>query len=170
MRIIRLFQNFLLLFSVLLGSGSAAHAGVEVLRSDTTKPVSRKTDSLRARQPDSSGVYRMVEIEASFPGGDEAWINYLQNNLNGAIPVQFGAPEGTYTVIVQFVVDTGGRISDVKALTRHGFGMEAEVMRIIRRGPKWTPASQEGRLVKAYRRQPVTFSVTVEKKKRKNKD
>ena len=37
--------------------------------------------------------------------------------------------------------------------------MEEEVMRIIKKGPKWIPAMQNGRPVNAYRRQPVTFMV-----------
>jgi protein TonB len=56
-------------------------------------------------------------------------------------------------------VDKGGNISDVKGLTKHGYGMEEEAIRVIKRGPKWTPAIQNGRNVNAYRKQPVTFVV-----------
>ena len=62
-------------------------------------------------------------------------------------PVDNGAPEGTYTVYVQFVVDKEGNISDVKALTNHGYGMEEEAVRVIKKGPNWTPAIQNGRPV-----------------------
>jgi hypothetical protein len=50
-------------------------------------------------------------------------------------------------------------ITDIKQLTNHGFGMEDEVIRVISKGPKWNPAIQNGKQVKAYRRQPVTFQV-----------
>ena len=63
---------------------------------------------------------------------------------------------------MQFIVDKEGNISDVKSLTDKGFGMEEEAMKIIKRGPKWTPAVQNGRNVKAYRKQPITFLVTAE--------
>ncbi|HRF18123.1 MAG TPA: hypothetical protein PK977_08135, partial [Chitinophagaceae bacterium] len=69
-----------------------------------------------------------VEIEARFPGGDAIWRRYLERNLDGSTPTKNGAPEGTYTVVVQFIVDKEGNISDVKALTNHGYGMEAEVV------------------------------------------
>lgn len=115
-------------------------------------------------------VFERVEIEAKFPGGDDAWIKYLQRTLHAATPIDFGAPAGTYTVVVQFVVDKNGNISDAKALTRHGYGMEQEVLRVIRNGPKWIPAFQDGRNVKAYRKQPVTFVVQDGKKRKKNKD
>jgi protein TonB len=60
------------------------------------------------------------------------------------------------------VVDKEGNISDLRALTNHGYGMEQEAVRVIQKGPKWTPAQQNGRHVKAYRKQPITFQVTGE--------
>lgn len=108
----------------------------------------------------ADSVFSKVEIEAVFPGGISAWRNFLVKNLNADIPVNKGAPEGTYTVIVQFVVDTEGNISEIKPLTNHGHDMEAEVMRVISIGPKWESAILNGKKVKAYRKQPVTFHLT----------
>jgi periplasmic protein TonB len=104
-------------------------------------------------------IFTKVENEAQFPGGQQAWIRYLQKNLNANAPVENGAPPGTYQVIVKFIVSKDGSISDVNAETKHGFGMEEEAVKIIKRGPKWTPALQNGRNVNAYRRQPITFIV-----------
>ncbi len=115
--------------------------------------------------------FEKVEEEASFAGGEKAWRQYLENNLDPTIPVKKKAPAGTYTVVVQFIIDKEGYVSDVKALTNHGFGMEEEVVRLIKKSPKWVPAKQNGRIVKAYRKQPVTFQVEEKKKKKKkNKD
>lgn len=111
---------------------------------------------------DENKIFDKVEIEASFPGGDSKWRQYLERNANGQVATDNGAPEGTYTTVVQFVVDKEGNISDVRALTNHGYGMEDEAMRVIRKGPKWTPAVQNGRQVKAYRKQPITFQVQSE--------
>jgi periplasmic protein TonB len=111
---------------------------------------------------DDNHVFEKVEIEASFQGGPGAWARYLQRSLDSNEPVNNGAPTGSYTVIVQFIVDKQGNISDVKALTTHGFGMEEEAIRVIRRGPKWIPAIQNGNPVNAYRKQPVTFVVAEE--------
>lgn len=107
-------------------------------------------------------IFRMVDSEASFPGGDDAWRMYLIRNVNGQVPTDKFAPPGFYTVIVQFIVDKNGDISDVKPLTNHGFGMEEEVVRIIKRGPQWKPALINKQPVKAYRKQPVTFQVISE--------
>ncbi|MEO7394440.1 MAG: energy transducer TonB, partial [Chitinophagaceae bacterium] len=111
---------------------------------------------------DENKIFDKVEIEASFPGGDSKWRQYLERNANGQVATDNGAPEGTYTTVVQFVVDKEGNISDVRSLTNHGYGMEDEAMRVIRKGPKWTPAVQNGRQVKAYRKQPITFQVQSE--------
>ncbi|MDB5251631.1 MAG: energy transducer TonB [Flaviaesturariibacter sp.] len=105
-------------------------------------------------------TFTKVEVEAEFPGGQGAWSKYLQRNLNAQAPSDAGAPAGQYTVVVQFIVDKEGNISDVKALTSHGYGMEEEAVRAVKRGPKWTPAIQNGRQVKAYRKQPITFVVS----------
>lgn len=111
---------------------------------------------------DENKIFDKVEIEASFPGGDAKWRRYLEQNANGQVATDNGAPEGTYTTVVQFVVDKEGNISDVRALTNHGYGMEQEAMRVIKKGPKWTPAVQNGRQVKAFRKQPITFQVQSE--------
>ena len=114
------------------------------------------------KEEDENKVFEKVEVEASFPGGEREWRKYLERNLDANTPVDNGAPEGSYTVIVQFIVDREGNISDMKALTNHQYGMEEEAVKIIRKGPKWVPAVQNGRQVKAYRKQPVTFVVSAE--------
>ncbi len=108
---------------------------------------------------DEDKVFTKVENEAAFPGGDAAWRRYLEKNLNASTPVDNGAPAGTYQVIVKFIVSKDGSISDVQAESKHGYGMEEEAVKIIKKGPKWTPALQNGRNVNAYRRQPITFLV-----------
>ena len=100
------------------------------------------------------------EEEAYFPQRENGWRTFLQKNLNPNVPVTNRAPEGSYMVIVQFIVDTDGSVKDIKPLTNFGFGMEAEVIRIMKKSPAWVPAMQFGRKVKAYRRQPVTFVVS----------
>lgn len=105
--------------------------------------------------PTEPEIFERVEIEAEFPGGMNKWRQYLERNLR----VNDDIPEGTYAVIIQFVVDVDGSISNVVALTNHGYEMEDEAVRIIKRGPKWNPAIQNGRQVKAYRKQLITFQV-----------
>lgn len=114
---------------------------------------------VRKPEPENTTPFVKVEIDAKYPGGATAWRNFLERNLHGEIPVDNGASYGTYTVIIQFVVDKNGNVSDVKPLTNFGFGMEAEAIRVIKKSGRWLPAIQNGEEVKAYRKQPITFQV-----------
>ena len=128
-----------------------------------------KSDTIPETGADETKVFESVEEEAYFPGKEEAWRNFLMENLNPSVPVDKGAPAGIYTVYIQFIVGKDGKIYDIKPLTKHGYGMEAEVVRILRKSPSWIPAVQHGRNVNAYRKQPVTFQVIEEKKKKRGR-
>jgi len=117
---------------------------------------SQTADTVNIVEIDPS-AFQKVDVEASFPGGLDGWRKYLEQNLNPNVPVENDAPIGIYTVVVQFIVDKTGAISDIKALTNFGYGMEQEVLRIMKKSPVWTPAMQNNRPVKAYRKQPITF-------------
>jgi protein TonB len=121
-------------------------------------------DSAKANSITENGdkVFEKVEREAEFPGGVKAWIQYLEENLNSEVPIKKKAPAGTYQVIVVFIVSKSGKIKGISAETSHGYGMEKEVIRIIKKGPDWVPAMQDGHPVNAYRRQPVTFMISEE--------
>jgi len=108
---------------------------------------------------DGDSLYTRKEKDAGFPGGGKAWAGYLTRTLDGAAPVRGGAPPGQYKVIIQFIIDKDGTLHDIKALSNNGYGMEDEAIRVIRRSGKWSPAMQYGRLVKAYRKQPITFAI-----------
>ena len=107
-------------------------------------------------------IFTKVDFEAGYPGGSEGWINYLRKNLNANVPVDNGAPAGKFTVIIKFVVSRNGSLSDINAETKQGYGMEEEVIRIIKKSGNWIAAEQNNRKVNAYRRQPVTFVVEQE--------
>ncbi len=110
---------------------------------------------------DSTGsLFTRVEVEAVYPGVASEWTKYLQKNINPNVPADNKAPKGRYVVIVRFIVAKDSSISEVVAETINGYGMEQEVVRVIKKDkPNWTPAKQNGYVVKAYRRQSVTFLV-----------
>ena len=142
----------------------------QTIKSDITTQVVQapvldegtKVVELPTKKSDENEIFTKVEIEAGFPGGTAAFKKYLERNLNANAPVENNAPPGTYTVIVKFVVSKTGANSDVTAETNLGYGMEAEAMKIIKKSPNWTPAQQNGSIVNAYRRQPITFVVAEE--------
>jgi hypothetical protein len=104
-------------------------------------------------------IFTLVEQEASYPGGTAAWKTYLIKKLNASVPTNNDAPNGLFRVVIRFVIDKEGNTSNIVAETNIGYGMEAEAIRVIALSGKWLPAMQNGKLVKAYRRQPITFLV-----------
>jgi protein TonB len=135
-------------------------------------PVEDKGAVIEApKQDDEDKVFQKVEIDAEFPGGNSGWTRYVTREIERNIDeLQDDGRSGT--VVVLFIVDKEGAVSDVRALPCNEAGVAnclgpgtklADIAsNAIRRGPKWKPAVQNGRNVKAYRRQPVTFQLAEE--------
>ncbi len=98
-----------------------------------------------------------MEIESDIPGGTAAWFRYLKKNLR--YPDEAVNNEIQGTVIVQFIVDKEGNVSDVKAISGPQGGLREEAVRVIKKSGKWTPAVQNGRKVKSYKKQPIVFKL-----------
>lgn len=127
-------------------------------------PVETGTGVVEAPKQDEDydKIFTVVQIPAEFPGGLPAWAKYLERNLNRDLPVENGAPAGKYTVVVSFIVDKNGGISDVVAENDPGYGTKAEAVRVITKGPKWKAAVQNGRNVIYRHKQSITFQVSEE--------
>jgi protein TonB len=112
-------------------------------------------------EEDYDKVFTKVEKEAKFPGGMEGWKRYLERNLNANVAADDGAPPGNYTVKVQFIVDKEGGISNVQAIEvpKACPSCGPEAVKVIKKGPKWEPAVQNGRNVIYQAIQYVTFQV-----------
>ncbi|MFN5334420.1 MAG: energy transducer TonB [Bacteroidota bacterium] len=105
---------------------------------------------------DYDQTFTKVEVEAQFPGGEEKWNKYVYNTIMRSIDdlVEDGQAG---TVEVQFIVDREGNVSSVEAMNMKGSVLARVATDAIKRGPKWVPAVQNGRQVKAWRRQKITF-------------
>ena len=121
-------------------------------KSSISTPLIKEND-------DDKKIFEVVQIQAKFPGGFQAWSKYLERNLNRELPIENGAPVGKYTVIVVFVVDKEGNISDVQAENDPGYGTKDEAIRIIKKSPAWEAAIQNGKHVICRHRQSITFVV-----------
>lgn len=111
-----------------------------------------------AKSEDEDKVFTKVEIEASFPGGEAGWNRYVKKAIESNMDELTEAGESG-TCRVRFIVDKEGNVSDVEALTMKNSKLAVIAVNAIRKGPKWTPAQQNGRQVKAYREQPITFTI-----------
>ena len=96
-----------------------------------------------------------MEIEPIFPGGEEGFIRFLQNNIK--YPPFALENDISGKVYVEFTLDESGAASDVKIVKDIGGGCGKEAARVIEKMPKWTPARNNGRNVKYRFSVPVSF-------------
>lgn len=123
-------------------------------------PTNQQNTEKQSVLSDDNMVYTKVDADAEFPGGMGAFTKFLQRNLNADVPVNNGAPVGTYKVIIRFTVGKDSLAYDIQPETNFGYGMEEEAIRAIKKAPKWAPAMLNGHNVNAYKRQPITFVVS----------
>ena len=110
-----------------------------------------------AKKPvEDDAPFIKVEKESEDPGGPEAWKRYLERNLFNNYPQEAMDNEVQGSVMIQFVVDVNGVVSDVTALAGPK-ELQSAAITVIRKSGKWTPAIQNGRKVKSYKKQQITF-------------
>jgi periplasmic protein TonB len=91
------------------------------------------------------------------------WNRYLNQQAKLPDSVAKEIPPGCYTVVVTFIIDIYGGITEVKAEKDPGYGLGSMAVKAIRNYKgKWNPASQCGNLVKAYKKQPITYTIEAE--------
>jgi periplasmic protein TonB len=138
--------------------GKIDQAGIKA--PDAVNPPKVDVDSkvVAAPSDDDNKVFTKVEIEAKFPGGDAGWADYVRKAITAHMDEL--TDEGkSGTCEVQFIVDKDGNVSEVTALSMQGSKLAEIAVNAIRRGPHWEPAQQNGRKVKAFRRQKITFQM-----------
>lgn len=115
-----------------------------------------KAGSVSAIKPNESvkKIYGKVVVEASFPGGDQRWNQYILRVVENNYDDLNDAGEAG-TCEVQFTIDEGGNVSNVQALNMKGTLFAKIIVEAIEKGPKWIPAIQDGHNVKSWRRQQV---------------
>lgn len=94
-----------------------------------------------------------------FPGGEEALVKYLEQNLNHKLPQERGGPEGKYTVVLSFLVEEDGTLSNIEARTNPGYGTAEEAIRVIKNGPNWIPSERDGKKGNYLKRMSIEFMV-----------
>jgi N-acetylmuramoyl-L-alanine amidase len=102
-----------------------------------------------------SKVFTKTEIPASFPGGKDAWQQYITRQIQASLDSFTNADFGT--CVVKFIVGTNGTVIGAQAITMLGTHLAEVAVNAIKNGPKWIPAKQNGHDVAAYTLQPVTL-------------
>lgn len=102
-------------------------------------------------------VFTIVENMPSFPGGDEALLKYLGQNIKYPAIARDAGIQGR--VYVTFVVEKDGSVTDVKVLRGIGGGCDEEAIRVVENMPKWSPGKQRGKPVKVQYNLPIRFTL-----------
>ena len=105
----------------------------------------------------NQSVYDEVEVMPEFPGGMQAMIEYLYTNIKypkDAIKQEVGG-----RVMVMFVIETDGSLSNVRVARKVFPSLDAEAVRVVKSMPKWKPGKEKGRLVRVNFTMPIVFSV-----------
>ena len=100
-------------------------------------------------------VYDEVEQMPEYPGGMPAMIEFLQTNINYPEDAVKQKVEGR--VMVQFVVETDGSVSDVHVAKQVFPSLDAEAIRVVQAMPKWMPGREKGRVVRVKYNLPIVF-------------
>jgi len=105
--------------------------------------------------PFSSEIFTVVDQMPEFPGGMTAFNEYVQSNLH--YPEKALKEKISGRVVVQFIVNTDGRVSDVNILKGLGAGCDKEAKRLVEDSPAWESGSQKGHPVNVRLVLPINF-------------
>ncbi|WP_454804447.1 energy transducer TonB [Mucilaginibacter phyllosphaerae] len=105
-------------------------------------------------------IFTAVEQVPSFPGGDGAFGKYLGNNIKYPAIARENNVQGR--VVLTFVVERDGSLTDIKVLRSLGSGTDEEAIRVLKKSPKWKPGIQNGRPVRVQYSIPVNFTLASE--------
>jgi TonB family protein len=120
---------------------------------DDQKSVQEWQGATKASGNDA--VFTAVEEMPQFPGGDTELMAFIRNNLK--FPKECADKGIQGRVVVRFIIEKDGSISDTEIMRTPDDRLSAEAIRVIKSMPKWTPGKQRGQAVRVFYVLPVTF-------------
>lgn len=109
------------------------------------------------KHEEESKVFDVVEQMPSFPGGNGALLEYLASHVKYPVVAQENGVQGR--VIVSFVVEKDGSITDVRVVRSVDPSLDREAARVVSSMPRWTPGKQNGSAVRVKYNVPVMFKL-----------
>lgn len=130
------------------------------------KIVNDQETGITSGKATSGDIFTVVEDMPTFPGGEEARMKYLMENIKYPEEARTKGIQGT--VYVTFVVEKDGSISNVKVLRGIGGGCDEEAIRVVSKMPNWKPGKQRGKAVRVQFNMPFKFNLGNAEKKQKD--
>ena len=106
---------------------------------------------------DDSGLALTADVHPVFPGGDYARLRFLSNNIRYPDDAIRRKIQGV--VMVSFIVEKDGGISNIRIVNGIGGGCDEEALRVVSSMPRWTPAKRHGKPVRIILKMPVVFRI-----------
>lgn len=104
---------------------------------------------------ETTKIFTNVEQMPMYPGGEGALLGYLRDNIHYPTVAAENGMQGR--VVVGFVVERDGSITDVKILRGVDPSLDREAMRVVKSMPRWNPGKQNGSAVRVKYQVPVSF-------------
>ena len=98
-----------------------------------------------------------IENYPEFPGGHSAFIKFLSRNLKYPANAVERGIEGK--VLISFIIEKNGRLSNIKILRGIGYGCDEEAIRVLEKSPEWKPGIQNKQKVRVAYTLPINFSL-----------
>ena len=120
--------------------------------------VLKAKDDIKAPEPpkhEENKIFTVVEQMPMYPGGDAALMQYLSSNIHYPAVAAENGVQGR--VVVGFVVERDGSITDVNVMRSVDPSLDREAVRVVKAMPRWTPGKQNGSAVRVKYQVPVTF-------------
>ena len=114
-----------------------------------------KTTQTRKDTTTDDKVYEVCEQMPIFEGGDAALLKYLRENLKYPDNTKDRGVQGR--LVIGFIVEKDGSLTDVKVLRHVDVALDAEALRVVKGMPKWIPGCQDEQLVRVRYNVPVSF-------------
>ena len=108
----------------------------------------------------SKQVFKSVEVAQKPKGGMEAFYKFVSNNYNYPPQAQEQGVNGR--VLLQFVVEKDGSLTDIKVLRDLKYGTGEEAVRMLKKAPKWKPGIQNGRPVRVQFTLPIQLNLAAQ--------
>ncbi|MGD1839823.1 MAG: energy transducer TonB [Thermonemataceae bacterium] len=102
-------------------------------------------------------IYKMADKQPEPIGGLKAFYEYIESNLQ--YPEEAKQLKLQGRVMVKFVVETDGKISEVSVMKGIGGGCDEEAVRLIQKAPNWIPGRKDGKPVRVEVVRPITFKL-----------
>lgn len=129
----------------------------EDAKEEVVAPVSPEAKEAPADSTAKEEVFMVAEQMPEFPGGMKELLKFLQNNLKYPENAMKNNVQGR--VIVQFVVEKDGTLTEFKVARSVDPDLDAEALRVLQTMPKWKPGMQRGKIVRVKFTVPVSFKL-----------